>query len=166
VTGHRHEPAPTQSRGTTGFKRILLVEDNPYDVELALAALEEHRLATQVAVTRDGVEALDYLHGRGRYSHRSGGLPVVMFVDVKLPRMDGLELLGHLKRDPDLRHVPVVMLTSSRESRDLERCYDLGANAYVVKPVDFAQYVTTVKEIGLFWAVLNEPPPGTTGYTA
>ncbi len=161
MTGSRNEPGG--ARQAAGFKRILLVEDNPYDVELALAALEEHRLAAQVAVTHDGVEALDYLHSRGRYARRSGGLPAVMLVDVKMPRMDGLELLGQLKRDPGLRHVPVVMLTSSRESRDLERCYELGANAYVVKPVEFTQYVSTVKEIGLFWAVLNEPPPGSDG---
>ncbi|MBI3876187.1 MAG: response regulator [Verrucomicrobia bacterium] len=147
----------------TELKRILLVEDNLYDVELALTALAEHRLAGQVAVTHDGVEALDYLHGRGHFAGRGQDLPAVVLLDLKMPRMDGLEVLRLLKGDPHLRKVPVVMLTSSREESDLVRSYDLGVNAYIVKPVDFGQFVSAVKQLGLFWAVINEPPPGTAG---
>ncbi len=147
----------------TELKRILLVEDNPYDVELALTALAEHHLAGQVAVTHDGVEALDYLHGRGHFAGRGRDLPAVVLLDLKMPRMDGLEVLRLLKGDPHLRKVPVVMLTSSREETDLVRSYELGVNAYIVKPVDFGQFVSAVKELGLFWAIINEPPPGTAG---
>lgn len=161
VRERRHESAPSR-HNPAGLKRILLVEDNPYDVELALAALEEHRLSSQVAVTHDGVEALDYLHGRGRFSGDGHSLPAVVLLDLKMPRMDGLQVLGHLKKDPELRRLPVVMLTSSCEERDLARSYELGVNAYIVKPVDFTEYVRTVKELGIFWAVLNEPPPSGT----
>jgi len=158
VRERRHESAPSR-HDQAGLKRILLVEDNPYDVELALAALEEHQLSSQVTVTHDGVEALDYLHGRGRYFGAGRTLPAVVLLDLKMPRMDGLEVLCHLKKDPELRRLPVVMLTSSREEKDLARSYELGVNAYIVKPVDFTEYVRTVKELGVFWAVLNEPPP-------
>lgn len=141
------------------LKRILLVEDSANDIELTLDALTEHHLANEVVVVRDGEEALDYLHRRGIYRLRALGHPVVVLLDVKLPKVDGLEVLERIKRDEALKVVPVVMLTSSREEKDLVRSYDLGANAYVVKPVEFGEFVTAIKEIGLFWAVINQPPP-------
>ncbi|HZT21603.1 MAG TPA: response regulator [Verrucomicrobiae bacterium] len=143
------------------LKRILLAEDNERDIELTLAALEEYNLANEVVVVRDGAEALDYLYARGSFAGRANGLPVVVLLDLKMPKMDGLEVLRHLRADETLKHLPVVMITSSREEQDLIRSYQLGANAYVVKPVDFRQFVDSVKEIGFFWAILNEPPPGT-----
>jgi CheY-like chemotaxis protein len=145
----------------TDVKRILLVEDTPNDIELTLAALEENNLANEVVVVRDGAEALDYLYRRGLYKLRTPGHPAVVLLDLKLPKVDGLEVLQQVKSDPNLRSMPVVMLTSSREEIDLVRSYDLGVNAYVVKPVDFREFVTALKELGLFWAVINEPPPGT-----
>ncbi len=141
--------------------RILLVEDNPKDAELALAALAEARVANEIILARDGVEALDYIHARGRFAGRPAGSPAVMLLDIKMPRMDGLEVLRHLKADPALKSIPVVMLTSSREEPDLAESYKLGANAYVVKPVDFDQFFNAVKQLGAFWGVLNQPPPGT-----
>jgi len=141
------------------LKRILLAEDNPEDVELTLAALSEHQLVNEVVVVRDGAEALDYLFRRGAYAARPGGQPAVVLLDVKMPRVDGLEVLRQIKADPALRIIPVVMLTSSREERDLVESYRLGVNAYVVKPVDFKEFIGAVKNLGLFWAVLNEPPP-------
>jgi len=141
------------------LKRILLAEDNPHDVELTLAALEEHHLANEVVIARDGAEALDYLYRRGKYSDRPAGVPAVAFLDLKMPKVDGLEVLRTVKADPDLRNIPVVMLTSSREEQDLLKSYNLGVNAYVVKPVDFQQFVETVSQLGFFWAILNEPPP-------
>jgi CheY-like chemotaxis protein len=141
------------------FKRILLVEDSAHDVELTLTALAEHNLANEVVVTRDGVEALDYLYRRGRYADWPPGNPVVVLLDVKMPKVDGLEVLRQIKQDDALRRIPVVMLTSSREERDLVRSYSLGANAYVVKPVDFTSFADAIKEIGIFWAVINQPPP-------
>lgn len=142
------------------LKRILLVEDSARDIELILAALAEHCLANEVIVTRDGEEALDYLYRRGIYRLRSEGLPGVVLLDLKLPKVDGLEVLGKLKADPELKAVPVVILTSSREEKDLVSSYNLGSNAYVVKPVDFHEFVEAIKELGLFWAVVNQPPPG------
>lgn len=144
----------------TPFKRILLVEDSPKDVELTLAALEENNLANEVVVARDGAEALDYLYRRGQFSGHSSGLPAVVFLDLKMPKVDGLEVLRQMKADADLKKVPVVMVTSSREEQDLVRSYQLGVNAYVVKPVDFQQFVNSVKQLGFFWALINEPPPG------
>ena len=141
-------------------KRILLVEDSPNDIELTLAALAENHLANEVVVARDGEEALDYLYRRGMFKLREPGQPAVVLLDLKLPKVDGLEVLAQLKADPALKVVPVVMLTSSHEERDLVRSYNLGVNAYVVKPVDFPEFVEAVKEVGLFWAVINEPPPG------
>jgi CheY-like chemotaxis protein len=141
-------------------KRILLVEDSPNDIELTLAALAENHLANEVVVARDGEEALDYLYRRGMFKLREPGQPAVVLLDLKLPKVDGLEVLAQLKADPTLKVVPVVMLTSSHEERDLVRSYNLGVNAYVVKPVDFPEFVEAVKEVGLFWAVINEPPPG------
>lgn len=143
------------------LKRILLAEDNERDVELTLAALDEHNLANEVVVARDGAEALDYLYGRGKFSGHANGLPVVVLLDLKMPKVDGLEVLRQMRSDPTIKHVPVVMVTSSREEQDLIRSYQLGVNAYVVKPVDFQKFVESVKEIGMFWAVINEPPPGT-----
>lgn len=142
------------------LKRILLVEDSSHDVELTLAALEENHLANEVVVARDGEEALDYLHRRGIFKLRSVGHPAVVLLDLKLPKVDGLEVLKHIKTDEELRSIPVVMLTSSREERDLVNSYDLGVNAYVVKPVEFHEFVDSLKELGLFWAVINQPPPG------
>lgn len=142
------------------LKRILLVEDNEKDVELTLAALGEHNLANEVTVVRDGAEALDFLYRRGEFADRSTGLPVVVLLDLKMPRVDGLEVLTQIKQDDNLKRLPVVMMTSSREEQDLVKSYALGANAYVVKPVDFQQFVSSIKQIGFFWAILNEPPPG------
>ena len=143
----------------TELKRILLAEDDPNDVELTLTALAEYNLANEVYVVRDGVEALDYLLRRGTFANRPPGDPVVMFLDIKMPKIDGVEVLRQIKSDPRLRLMPVVVLTSSREERDVAESYRLGANAYVVKPVDFYAFVKAVKEVGIFWAVLNEPPP-------
>ena len=143
------------------IKRILLVEDNRKDVELSLAALEEHNLANEVIVTRNGAEALDYLYRRGEFSARPEGNPAVVLLDLKMPKVDGMEVLRQIKSDPKLKALPVVMLTSSREEQDLVRSYQLGVNAYVVKPIDFGQLIEAVKQLGLFWAVINEPPLGT-----
>lgn len=142
------------------LKRILLVEDSLNDVELILAALEENRLANEVVVVRDGEEALDYLYRRGVFKLRREGNPVVVLLDLKLPKVDGLEVLAQLKADQELRRVPVVILTSSREEQDLLASYNLGTNAYVVKPVDFHEFVDAIKGMGLFWAIVNQPPPG------
>jgi CheY-like chemotaxis protein len=142
------------------LKRILLVEDSANDIELILAALAENRLANEVVVARDGEEALDYLYRRGVFRLRSEGHPVVVLLDLKLPKVDGLEVLAQLKSDPELKVVPVVVLTSSREEQDLIQSYNLGTNGYVVKPVDFHEFVDAIKELGLFWAVVNQPPPG------
>ena len=141
--------------------RILLVEDDPQDVELTLTALEEYNLVNEVAVARDGQEALDYLYCRGQFSERDGTRPAVMLLDLKLPKINGLEVLEQIRSDKELRVLPVVVLTSSHEERDLVRSYELGVNAYVVKPVDFHTFVNAVKELGVFWAMINEPPPGT-----
>ncbi len=141
-------------------KRILMAEDNPHDVELILMALAEHRLAGDVVVVRDGVEALDYLSLCRRSAAAGNGLPVVILLDFKMPRLDGLEVLRAIKADSELKAIPVVMLTSSREEHDLVRSYALGVNAYVVKPVDFSEFVEAVKQLGAFWAIHNEPPPG------
>lgn len=141
------------------LKVILLVEDDLQDVELTITALDDYKLRNEVVVTRDGVEALDFLYRRAAFAGRPAGLPVVILLDLKLPRIDGLEVLRQLKADESLRSVPVVILTSSRESRDLEECYRLGVNAYVVKPVRFNEFIEAVKHIGVFWALINEPPP-------
>jgi CheY-like chemotaxis protein len=140
--------------------RILMVEDDPKDVELTLTALEDYNLANEVVVTRDGQQALDYLHCRGEYKTRSRDNPAVMLLDLKLPKVDGLEVLKQVKSDSDLRVIPVVVLTSSKEDKDMVASYKLGVNAYVVKPVDFHEFVNAIKELGVFWAVINEPPPG------
>ena len=142
------------------LKRILLVEDSANDVELTLSALAENLLANEVIVVRDGEEALDYLMRRGIFKMRAPGNPAVVLLDLKLPKVDGLDVLKAIKTDDSLKTVPVVMLTSSREEQDVVRSYSLGVNAYVVKPVAFDEFVKALKELGLFWAVINEPPPG------
>lgn len=140
--------------------RILMVEDDPKDVELTLTALEEYNLSNEVVVTHDGEEALDYLYSRGKFQRRSQGNPAVLLLDLKLPKVDGLEVLQKIKSDESLKMIPVVVLTSSREERDMVASYKLGVNAYVVKPVDFHEFVNAIKELGVFWAIINEPPPG------
>ena len=146
---------------TATLKRILLAEDDPRDGELTLAALGEHHLANEVVVARDGSEALDYLMRRGAYASRPEGDPAVVMLDLKMPKVDGIGVLRAMKGDARLQPIPVVVLTSSRESRDLEDCYRLGANAYVVKPVHFPEFMNAVKQLGLFWGLVNEPPPQT-----
>ena len=142
------------------MRRILLVEDDPKDVELTLTALEEYNLANEVVVASDGAEALDYLYCRGNFAGRPNDNPAVLLLDLKLPKVDGLEVLHQIKSDENLRVVPVVVLTSSREEKDMVTSYKLGVNAYVVKPVDFHEFVNAIKELGMFWAIINEPPPG------
>jgi CheY-like chemotaxis protein len=139
--------------------RILMVEDDPKDVELSLTALEDYNLANEVVVVGDGEEALDYLYCRGKYAGRSSDNPAVMLLDLKLPKVDGLEVLQQIKADPNLKMIPVVVLTSSHEEKDMVTSYRLGVNAYVVKPVDFHEFVNAIKELGIFWAVINQPPP-------
>lgn len=141
-------------------KAILLAEDDVKDVELTLSALAEYNLANEVVSARDGVEALDYLYRRGQFESRPQGNPVVILLDLKMPRMDGVQVLKQIKADERFRYIPVVILTSSRESRDLEECYRLGVNAYVVKPVRFSELIEAVRQIGVFWVLINEPPPG------
>jgi CheY-like chemotaxis protein len=140
--------------------RILMVEDDPKDVELTMTALEEYNLANEVVVTRDGEEALDYLYCRGKFKARSGDNPAVILLDLKLPKIDGLEVLQQIKTDEKLKIIPVVVLTSSREEKDMVASYKLGVNAYVVKPVDFHEFVNAIRELGVFWAVINQAPPG------
>jgi CheY-like chemotaxis protein len=147
----------------TATKPILLAEDNPRDAELALAAMEEYHLADKVILCHDGAEVLDYLYCRGQFKTRLHGNPSVVFLDLKMPKVDGLEVLRTIKNDEALKPIPVVMLTSSREERDLIESYALGANAYVVKPVEFHQFLKAVKELGIFWGVINEPPPEVSG---
>jgi DNA-binding response OmpR family regulator len=140
--------------------RILIVEDDPQDVELTMTALAEYNLANEVVVVGDGEEALDYLNCRGKFQARTSENPAVLLLDLKLPKVDGLEVLQQIKADEKLMMIPVVVLTSSREERDMVASYKLGVNAYVVKPVDFHEFVNAIKELGVFWAVINEPPPG------
>ena len=142
------------------LKPILLVEDNANDIELTLAALEKSQLANEIVICRDGAEALDFLYRRGAYETREPLDPAVVLLDLKLPKVDGLEVLAKVKGDAQIRAIPVVMLTSSHEESDVVASYDLGVNAYVVKPVDFKKFVEAVKQIGFFWAIINEPPPG------
>src|SRR5246500_3046104 len=143
-----------------GLGRILIVEDDPRDVELTMTALEDYNLANEVVVTRDGAEALDYLYCRGEFDSRTNENPAVILLDLKLPKIDGLEVLQRIRSDERLKMIPVVVLTSSHEEKDMVRSYQLGVNAYVVKPVDFHEFVNAVKELGMFWAIINQPPPG------
>ena len=140
--------------------RILMVEDDSNDVDMTMTALEEYNLANEVVVTRDGEEALDYLYHRGKYDSRSSENPAVMLLDLKLPKVDGLEVLRQVKADDKLKMIPVVVLTSSHEEKDMVASYKLGVNAYVVKPVDFHEFVNAIRELGVFWAVINVAPPG------
>jgi len=142
------------------LRPILLVEDNPKDLELTLAALAKCQLANTIVTTRDGAEALDYIYTRGKYADRADGDPAVVLLDLKLPKVDGLEVLEALKSNDATRRIPVVMLTSSREERDLVKSYSLGVNSFVVKPVDFNAFFEAIQDLGMFWAVINEPPPG------
>jgi CheY-like chemotaxis protein len=142
------------------LKRILLVEDDPKDIELTINALGEYNLANEIAIAHDGVEALDYMYRRGAFESISDGNPIVILLDLKMPKVDGIQVLNQLKSDERMRSVPVVILTSSRETRDLDECYKLGVNAYVVKPVRFAEFIEAIKGIGVFWVLINEPPPG------
>ena len=145
---------------TNKLGRILMVEDDPKDVELTLTALEDYNLANEVVVTRDGERALDYLYCRGEYKMRPSDNPAVLLLDLKLPKVDGLEVLKQVKSEEKLRMIPIVVLTSSKEEKDMVASYKLGVSAYVVKPVDFHEFVNAIKELGVFWAVINEPPPG------
>ena len=138
---------------------ILLVEDNLNDIELTTAALKRNHLLNEIVVARHGGEALDYLYRRGSFQGRESGNPIVVLLDLKMPKVDGLEVLRQLKGDPSMKRIPVVMLTSSRQETDLVRSYDLGTNAYVVKPVGFDQFADAIRQLGIFWAVINEPPP-------
>jgi CheY-like chemotaxis protein len=141
------------------LRTILLAEDNPKDVELTLEALSEHNLANHVVVVKDGVEAMEYLRYEGNYKQRKHENPAVLLLDIKMPRMDGIEVLKAIRSDDKLKTIPVVILTSSREEPDLKKCYELGVNAYVVKPVNFKDFIEAVKQIGIFWALINELPP-------
>jgi CheY-like chemotaxis protein len=143
------------------IKNILVAEDDPRDADLTLAALAEHNLANKAVVVQDGVEALDYLYCRGKYETRAPGNPIFVLLDLKMPKINGLEVLRIIKADEKLKVIPIVVLTSSRETPDLTTCYQNGVNAYVVKPVDFADFMRSVKQLGVFWAVVNEPPPQT-----
>jgi CheY-like chemotaxis protein len=154
---------PVMGSETICLKDILLVEDDPTDVEFTLTALEEHHLANRIAVVNDGAQALDYLYCRGHYKTRSRGHPILVLLDLKMPKVTGLEVLRIIKADESLKVIPVVILSSSRETSDLVECYKLGVNAYVVKPVAFSEFVAAVKLLGVFWAVVNEPPTVTLG---
>ena len=145
---------------------ILLVEDDPNDVELTMTALAELSLANKVLHLRDGAEALDYLCRRGAYAERESGNPAVILLDLKMPKVDGLAVLRYIRADDELRMIPVVMLTSSREEADLVRGYKLGTNAYVVKPIGFGEFMAVIHKLGMFWALINEPPPGSVRATA
>ena len=142
------------------LRPILLVEDSPRDLELTLAALEKCQLANEIIIARDGAEAIDYLFATGSHEGRPDGDPTVVLLDLKLPKIDGLEVLERVKGDERLRHIPMVMLTSSREEQDLVKSYELGVNAFVVKPVEFNEFFKAIQDLGVFWALLNEPPPG------
>src|ERR1700716_3457786 len=146
--------------------RILMVEDDPKDVELTLSALDEYNLANEVVVARNGEEALDYMYCRGPFATRPNENPAVLLLDLKLPKVDGLEVLTQIRSEETLKLIPVVVLTSSHEEKDMVTSYKLGVNAYVGKPVDFHEFVNAVKELGVFWAVINEPPPGSLGKTS
>lgn len=141
------------------YKHILLVEDNEHDIKLILNTLEEFNLANETVVIRDGVEALDYLYCRGDFSDRAEGNPVLIMLDIKMPRMDGIQVIRQLKNDENKKQIPIVVLTSSSEEKDMEECYRLGINGYVVKPIRFEEFVDAVKQIGIFWVLINEPPP-------
>jgi CheY-like chemotaxis protein len=143
----------------TASGKVLLVEDDPRDVELALEALRDNNLAERIVVAHDGEAALDFVYRRGAFADRPEGHPIVILLDLKMPKVDGLEVARQLRSDPQTRLIPIVILTSSRESRDLDECYGIGVNAYIVKPVHFSDFISAVRQVGVFWALLNEPPP-------
>ena len=143
---------------STVIKRILIVDDSPKDVELAIAALTEKNLANEVDVAEDGEEALDYLYKRGKFADYHKENPVVILLDIKMPKMNGIEVLAHIRSEPRFKYIPVIMVTSSREDKDLLECYRLGANSYVVKPVDIIQFIESIKAVGQYWAVINQLP--------
>ena len=147
---------------TIELKRILIVDDSPKDIELAIAALTEKNLANEVAVAEDGEEALDYLYKRNKFAARGNGNPAVILLDIKMPKMDGIEVLKHIRSNPEFKLIPVIMVTSSGEERDMVESYKLGANSYVVKPVDIIQFIDAIKILGQYWAVINQPPPART----
>ena len=140
-------------------RRILIVDDSPKDVELTLSALAENHFANEIVVTEDGEEALDYLYRRGKYKDFEPGNPAVILLDIKIPKIDGIEVLKIIRSDSKLKTVPVIMVTSSSEERDMIKSYDLGANSYVVKPIDIHQFIEAIKILGQYWAVVNQPPP-------
>jgi|SRR5690554_1210478 len=140
------------------LKKILVAEDDPKDAELMLIALEEFKVANNIVLVKDGAEALDYLHKRGKYSERENKNPIVAFLDLKMPKVDGITVAREVKSDPKLKTIPIVIVTSSREEKDLVESYNIGVNAYVVKPVEFEKFIETVKQLGIFWALINEPP--------
>lgn len=140
------------------FANILLVEDNPDDVELTIHALKKNNIANPILVVRDGQEALDYLFYEGKYASSKHSLPNIILLDLKLPKVDGIEVLQKIKGDRKLKLIPVVVLTSSKEENDVMKSYDLGVNSYIRKPVDFDQFVNTVRQIGFYWLLINEPP--------
>jgi CheY-like chemotaxis protein len=142
----------------TEVRKILIVDDSPKDVELTVSALAEKNLANEVIVAEDGVEALDYLYKRGLFSGEHSN-PAVILLDIKMPRMNGIEVLKHIRSNPEFKFIPVIMVTSSREEKDLVESYKLGANSYVVKPVDIVQFIDAIKTLGQYWAVINQPPP-------
>ena len=144
---------------TAEIKKILIVDDSPNDVELTINTLTKNNLANTIDVAEDGEEALDYLYKRGKFSGRDNGNPTIILLDIKMPKMDGIEALKHIRSNPEFKLIPVIMLTSSGEHRDLIESYKLGANAYVVKPVDITQFMEAIKILGQFWAVINQPPP-------
>jgi two-component system, response regulator len=141
------------------FTEILLVEDNPYDVEMVLHTFKKHNITNRIHVVRDGAEALDFIFGTGGYSGQNFlGQPKLILLDLKLPKVDGIEVLRRIRNDPVTKKIPVVVLTSSKETKDIEECYALGVNSYIVKPVDFEQFSTAIREIGMYWVLLNQPP--------
>lgn len=142
------------------LKPILLVEDDSHDLELSLIALEKSNLGNSIAVARDGEEALDYLHCRGKFSSNASGNPAFIILDLKMPKIDGLEVLQNIRATSHLQHIPVVILTASKEESDLLRCYESGTNAFVVKPIDFKELIKAIGDLGVFWALINEPPQG------
>jgi len=141
------------------MRRILIAEDDPRDEQLTLAALSEYNLANKIYVVHDGEEVLDYLYCRGKFAARTSGNPIAVLLDLKMPKVTGIDVLRIIKADDNLKSIPIVVLTSSREEPDLAECYRLGVNSYVVKPVDFAEFMKAVKLLGVFWAAVNEPPP-------
>lgn len=143
---------------STLIKRILIVDDSPKDVELAIAALTEKNLANEIDVAEDGEEALDYLYKRGKFTGYYEENPAVILLDIKMPKMNGIELLKHIRSVPKFKYIPVIMVTSSREDKDLLECYRLGANSYVVKPVDIIQFIDSIKAVGQYWVVINQLP--------